>query len=234
MPTTLTEPRRHQPHVKLVGAFGGITAFTIEAYGHLGNTDAVATEGVDPGQELQRRRQLCRPVNRADHAMLAGHVTRPMPRHVHLFAVILYINTDAIQQHAHDLLPLLRRHLRRMPPSGDICSSAQDRLGLLGGQLRGTLTPAPRLPFWLVWLMTQGLPVLLPFARHQTVFRCNGAQLSGRPLEALLPMRFELCALGSSGVFGGETQLYSGFQLDVVQASTMGHPASCVFRPHHA
>jgi hypothetical protein len=117
MQAPLTQQPRHHTPVQSVGAFRGIKAFTIEVHGNLRTADAVATEGVDPGQELRRRRQRCIPGHRAEHAMVARHATRPMQRHVHLFAVIWHIDTDAIQQQADDLLPLLRRHIRRMPQS---------------------------------------------------------------------------------------------------------------------
>jgi len=116
----LTQHPRHHPPVKSVGAFGGRKAFTIEVHGDLRKADAVATKGVDPGQELRIPRQLCLPGHRADHTMVARHATRPMQRHVHLFAVLLHLDTDAIQHQADDLLPLLRRHCRRIPQAGQV------------------------------------------------------------------------------------------------------------------
>ena len=137
--------------------------------------------------------------------MLTLHPTRPAERHVHLFTVALHIHGDLLQQHAYDLLPILRGGLGRRPQARQVLRSTPDGVAFAQGELGGLFTAEPRIRFLLVLFMTQGLfPLPLQLTPHQPVFGLDGVILTRGAfgpvvgsLSALLPMGLQLAALGS-------------------------------------
>ena len=47
--------------------------------------------------------------------MRAGHTPSPLDRHIDLFTVLVHIDGDALHQHTHDLLAVLRGRFRSVP-----------------------------------------------------------------------------------------------------------------------
>lgn len=140
--------------------------------------------------------------------MRAGYAPSPMDRHLDLCTVIVHIDGEAIHQHTHDLLAVLRGRFRGVPQCWDIVRQAQDRLPLTGRQLRGTLASAPRILLLQVVLVSERLfPVPLQFTGDEAVFRLDGFVWSGRPLgmvahalTPLVPMDLSALAFSAQGL----------------------------------
>ena len=77
--------------------------------------------------------------------MSAGPPPSPLHRHIDLFTVSVHLNGDAIYEHTHALLAVLRGRFRGVPQGWDGVSQAQDRLPLTGRQRRGTLAAESRI-----------------------------------------------------------------------------------------
>src|SRR5438093_1798205 len=107
-----------------------------------------------------------------------------MDRPIDLFTVIVHIDGDALHEHTHDLLAVLRGRVRGVPQGWDVVSQAQERLPLTGRQLRGTRASAARLRLVPRLFVPERLcPAPLQLTGDEAVFGLDGFILSGRPLR---------------------------------------------------
>ena len=115
--------------------------------------------------------------------MRAGHAPSPLDRHIDLFTLIVHIDGDALHQHTHDLLAVLRGRCRGVPQCWDIVSQAQDGLPLTGTSTPGTLASEPCAYLLQVLLVTERLfPAPLQLTGDEAVFGLDGFVLTSRPL----------------------------------------------------
>ena len=66
--------------------------------------------------------------------MSAGHAPRPLDRHLDLCTVLVHIDGDAIYEHTHDLLAVLRGRFRGVPQGWDVVRQAQHLLKVAGAE----------------------------------------------------------------------------------------------------
>ena len=116
--------------------------------------------------------------------MSAGPAPRPLDRHLDLCTVLVHLDGDAIYEHTHDLLAVLRGRCRGVPQGWDVVHQAQERLPFTGRQLRGTLAAESRLLLVPLLFMTECLfPAPLQLTGDEAVFGLDSFVLSGRPLR---------------------------------------------------
>jgi len=116
--------------------------------------------------------------------MSAGPAPRPLDRHRDLCTVLVHLDGDAIYEHTHDLLAVLRGRFRGVPQGWDVVRQAQERLPFTGRQLRGTLAAESRLLLVQLLFMTECLfPAPLQLTGDEAVFGLDSFVLSGRPLR---------------------------------------------------
>ena len=124
--------------------------------------------------------------------MRAGHAPGPLDRHIDLFTVLVHIDGDALHQHTHDLLAVLRSFPVRATVLGHREPSAgwpRSRDVNSGDARVGSAYTL----FLQVLLVTERLfPAPLQLTGDEAVFRLDGFVLTSRPLglvvRALQPL----------------------------------------------
>jgi len=190
----------------------------MEVLGNGRKTHGIAAQLLDASPKSWIRRSLFLAGDRAADTGLTLHPTRPAERHVHLRTVTLHIHGALLQQHAHDLLSIVRGGLGCRPQAREVLRSTPDAVAFAQGELGGLCTAAPRIRFLLVLFMTPGLfPLPLPLTPHQPVCGLDGVRLTRGAfgtvvgsLSALLPMGLQLAARGSYSVCSGDAQCHRG------------------------
>ena len=182
-----TQQPRHGLPSKSLCALGRSKAGTMQMRSNLCKAVASLAQPIDMRQKVCISGQLVVPCDRTPEAMRAGHAPSPLQRHIDLFAVLVDIDSHALDQHAHDLLSILSGRFRCLPQGWHISSQAQDRLAFTRRSLGGLLTAKPRIRFLLVLLMTQGLfPLPLQLTRYQSILGLYGAILPRRSRGAVV------------------------------------------------
>ena len=210
-----TQQPRHGLPSKALCALRRSKAGTMQMCGNLCKAVASLAQPIDRRQQVWIHGQLVVPCDRTPEAMRAGHAPSPRQRHIDLFAVLVDIDSHALDQHAHDLLSILSGRFRCLPQGWYILSQAQDRLAFTRRQLRGALTAESCILLLQVLFVTERLfPPPLQLSGHQAIFRLDGFVLPSRPLSvivrplhALVPMGFSLLAFGTQGLLRCHTQL---------------------------
>ena len=147
--------------------------------------------------------------------MRAGHAPSPRQRHLDLCTLRVHLDSDALHQHTHDCLAVLRGRVSGVPQGWNVRSQAQERLPLTGRQRRGTLASEPCLRLLPVLFVTERLcPAPCQLTGDQAVFGLDGFILAGRPLhvvacplESLVPMGLSALACSAQHVLRRHTQL---------------------------
>jgi hypothetical protein len=153
MQATPTQQPRHRLPGEALSALRRVEAVAIQVLGDLRKAMASLAQAINAGHQGGGIGELVVTRHWTTYAMRTGHASSPLDRHLDLFTVLMHINGDALHQHTHDLLAVLRGRVRGVPQGWDVVRQAQDRLPFTGRQLRGTLTSESRI------LLVQGLLV---------------------------------------------------------------------------
>ena len=183
MQATPTQQPRHRLPSEALCALRRVEAFAIQVLGDLRKAVASLAQVINAGHKGGGIGELVVTRHWTTYAMRPDHTPSPLDRHLDLFTVLVHINGDALHQHTHDLLTVLRGRVRGVPQGRDVLRQAQDRLPLMGGQLRGTLASEARILLLQGLLLTERLfPAPLQFTGDEAVFGLDGFILPGRPL----------------------------------------------------
>jgi len=136
MQATPTAPPRHRLSGEALGALRRGQAVAMHVRGTLRTAVAGPAQAIDAGHKGGSMGALVVTRHWTTYAMRAGHAPSPMYGHIDLCTVLVPIDGDALHQHTHDLLAVLRGCCRGVPQGWDVVRHAQDRL-----PLHGTSTP---------------------------------------------------------------------------------------------
>src|SRR5262245_50660887 len=135
MQAMATEQPRDDAPRESVRALGGRKTVTIQLHGNLRTAEPRTTEGVQAGQPGWIQCELLITPYGTDQVMLTPQPPSPLQGDVHLFAVALDIDGDALEQHPHDFLAVFCGRHWGVPEPRDIVGYASDSVALPGCQL---------------------------------------------------------------------------------------------------
>ncbi len=119
--------------------FGRTEALLIELLGHLSERLSGLLQRHDPRHQFIEIRQLGIAGDGACVTMSADESAGPVECDLHPLAVLFDVHLDAIQQHSHNLLPVLGGRFRSMPEGRDVLRELPNQRPLIVRQTQRLL-----------------------------------------------------------------------------------------------